>query len=90
MEISALHLVDISHTLFQNNVQRGTRNNGLFFWLHVNSNSLENSMTKNLTTHLLWRMLSSELLHRMALVISDISEECSPSIIRATRIGEQE
>jgi hypothetical protein len=33
-------------------------------------------------------MLSSGMLRRVALVITDVSEECSASMIRATRIGE--
>jgi hypothetical protein len=33
-------------------------------------------------------MPSSEMLHRVALVIADVSEELSASIIRVTRIGE--
>jgi hypothetical protein len=35
-----------------------------------------------------WRMLSSGMLHNVALVRTEISEECSASIIRVTRIGE--
>jgi hypothetical protein len=33
-------------------------------------------------------MSSCEMLRRMALVRTDVSEELSPSIIRVTRIGE--
>jgi hypothetical protein len=33
-------------------------------------------------------MLSFEMLHRVALVRTDVSEELSPSTIRTTRIGE--
>jgi hypothetical protein len=36
-----------------------------------------------------WRMLSSWMLRRVALVRTDVSEECIASIIRVTRIGEQ-
>jgi hypothetical protein len=35
-----------------------------------------------------WRITSSGMLHRMALVRTDVSEERSASIIRVTRIGE--
>jgi hypothetical protein len=35
-----------------------------------------------------WRMSSSGMLHRAALVRTDVSEELSASIIRVTRIGE--
>jgi hypothetical protein len=38
-------------------------------------------------THSLWRMASSEMLRRVALVITDVSEELSASFIRVT-IGE--
>jgi hypothetical protein len=34
-----------------------------------------------------WRMPSSDMLRRVALVRTDVSEECSDSIIRVTRIG---
>jgi hypothetical protein len=34
------------------------------------------------------RMLSSAMLHRVALVRTDVLEECVASIIRVTRIGE--
>jgi DNA-binding TFAR19-related protein (PDSD5 family) len=37
---------------------------------------------------LLLRMASSGMLRRVALVRTDVSEECSASIIRVTRIGE--
>jgi hypothetical protein len=37
----------------------------------------------------IWRMTSSEMLHRVALVGTDVSEELSSSIIRVTKIGEQ-
>jgi hypothetical protein len=33
-------------------------------------------------------MASSEMLRRVALVITDVSEELNPSFIRVTRIGE--
>jgi hypothetical protein len=33
-------------------------------------------------------MVSSGILHHVALVRTDVSEECSSSIIRVTRIGE--
>jgi hypothetical protein len=36
----------------------------------------------------IWRMASSGMLRRVALVITDVSEERSASIIRVTRIGE--
>jgi hypothetical protein len=35
-----------------------------------------------------WRMTSSGMLRRVALVKTDVSEELSASIIRATRIGQ--
>jgi hypothetical protein len=35
-----------------------------------------------------WRMASSEMLRRVALVRTDVSEECSASFIKVTRIGE--
>jgi hypothetical protein len=35
-----------------------------------------------------WRMVSSGMLRRVALVRADVSEELSPSFIRVTRIGE--
>jgi hypothetical protein len=35
-----------------------------------------------------WRMASSGMLHRVALVRTDVSEELSAPIIRVTRIGE--
>jgi hypothetical protein len=35
-----------------------------------------------------WRMASSGMLRRVALVRTDVSQECSASIIRVTRIGE--
>jgi hypothetical protein len=37
---------------------------------------------------LFWRMPSSGISHRLSLVTSDISEECSASFIRVTRNGE--
>jgi hypothetical protein len=36
----------------------------------------------------LWKMVSSGMLRRVALVIIYVSEELSPSIVRVTRIGE--
>jgi hypothetical protein len=36
----------------------------------------------------LWRMASSRMLHRVALVRTDVSEELSASFIRVTRVGE--
>jgi hypothetical protein len=39
-------------------------------------------------THLNWRMASSGMLHRVALVKTDVSEELSASFIKVTRIGE--
>jgi hypothetical protein len=38
----------------------------------------------------LWRMLSSGMLRRVALVRTDVSEELSASFIRVTRVGELE
>jgi hypothetical protein len=38
---------------------------------------------------LLWRMLSSEMLCSVALLRTNVLEECTASIIRVTRIGEQ-
>jgi demethoxyubiquinone hydroxylase (CLK1/Coq7/Cat5 family) len=35
-----------------------------------------------------YRMPSSKMLHRVAVVRADVSEECSASIIRVTKIGE--
>jgi hypothetical protein len=35
-----------------------------------------------------WRMVSSEMLHRVVLVRTDVSEKLSASFIRLTRIGE--
>jgi hypothetical protein len=51
-------------------------------WEHTTL-SLANSWTE-----LLRRMPSSGMLHRVALVRTDVSEERSASIIRVTRIGE--
>jgi hypothetical protein len=35
-----------------------------------------------------WRMKSTRMLRRVALVRTDISEECNSTTIRVTRIGE--
>jgi hypothetical protein len=41
-----------------------------------------------MNTMILWRMPSSGMLRHVALVRTDVSEELSASIVRATRIGE--
>jgi hypothetical protein len=46
------------------------------------------SIHRNLNMHYLWRMPSSGMLHRVALVRTDVSEELSSSFSRVTRIAE--
>jgi hypothetical protein len=50
--------------------------------------TVHGSTTLYLNSGLLRRMPSSGTLRRVALVITDVSEERSASIIRVTRIGE--
>jgi hypothetical protein len=45
-------------------------------------------LSENLTIHLKLRIASSGMLHRVALVRTDFSEERSASIIRVIKIGE--
>jgi hypothetical protein len=46
------------------------------------------SNVHNIETERVLRMVSSGMLHRVALVKTDVSEEPSSSVIRVTRIGE--
>jgi hypothetical protein len=50
-------------------------------WIPVNTRPSHD------VTNLFWRMASSGMLRRVALVRTDVSEELSASIIRVTRIG---
>jgi hypothetical protein len=60
--------------------------------LNVNQSDIEYTVavapSKNRQQPVVCRMVSSRMLRRMALVITDVSEELSSYFIRVTRIGE--
>jgi hypothetical protein len=56
------------------------------FWIRM-KNECQNLQEIEMRSRL-WRMASSVMSCRVALVRTDVSEELSPSIIRVTRIGE--
>jgi hypothetical protein len=64
-----------------------------YLWDHVSEKLMQKISTKQAADDLrcsrrwLWRMASSGMLRRVALVRTDVSEEASASFIRVTRIG---
>jgi hypothetical protein len=64
--------------------QEGANSTRSYVTLNINP-----SKEMFLKQKLLLRMVSSEMLRRVALVRTDVSEEPSSSFIRATRIGHE-
>jgi hypothetical protein len=77
--------------ILENDIEAAKTTVGSEECLYASSTSLRNlepNVKSNKYYISSWRMVSSGMLRRMALVITDVSEELSPSFTRVARVGE--